>query len=209
MYTAQHALRISGKKLLISRQKGEGGKSLRKKKKKVLHRVINNGSRNNGGKQEEGKTRWQKNRDQRGEPNEIFACRNVSRVRSLSGDDEHVWRECNNNDTPTTWKITSLWVAYGLVRGMNRCGREAGTIESRGCNMFHGGINARGTLWIRVDRDREAPCPPPYPPPYWQSVKSTVLHTIPLPNPAPSNPPTPLPRLTASSPRHNRKRSKN
>lgn len=65
-------------------------------------------------------------------------------------------------------------------RGTNRCGREAGTIESRGCNTFHGGINARGTLWIRVDRDREAPYPP-YPPPYWQSVKSTVLHTIPHP----------------------------
>lgn len=65
-------------------------------------------------------------------------------------------------------------------RGTNRCGREAGTIESRGCNTFHGGINARGTLWIRVDRDRETPYPP-YPPPYWQSVKSTVLHTIPHP----------------------------
>lgn len=35
------------------------------------------------------------------------------------------------------------------------CGRGAGTIESRGCNTFHGGINARGTLWIHADRDRE------------------------------------------------------
>lgn len=35
------------------------------------------------------------------------------------------------------------------------CGRGAGTIESRGCNTFHGGINARGALWIHPGRDRE------------------------------------------------------
>lgn len=41
--------------------------------------------------------------------------------------------------------------------GVKHCGRGAGTIESRGCNTFHGGINARGAIWIHPGRDRETP----------------------------------------------------
>lgn len=63
---------------------------------------------------------------------------------------------------PPLGKLHHYESRTALVRGTNHhgCGREPGTIESRGCNTFHGGINARGALWIRVDRDREAPIPP-------------------------------------------------
>lgn len=102
-----------------------------------------------------------------------------SRVRA---DNEHVWT-VTTMIRPPLRKLHhyELHTTRSQQCSLKHCGRGAGTIESRGCNTFHGGINARGTLWIHADRDRETRFSL-YPPPYWQSVKSTVLHRTQLSN---------------------------
>lgn len=150
----------------LEAEKGGRKKSLQKEKKKFLppcnqQRYSGN---NNGGEQPRAK------RIKEERFNEIFACRNVSLV---GGDDEHVWGEgsgCNNNDTPATWKITSLWVAYGLVRGTAARTAAAAKLEQLnrgGAIRFTGELTPAahcGSALIEIERL-------PYPP----SIPSAIL----------------------------------
>lgn len=81
---------------------------------------------------------------------------------------------------PPLGKLHHYESRTALVRGTNhRCGREPGTIESRGCNTGELTPAAHcGSALIEIERLQYLP---PYPPPYWQSVKSTVLHTTTIP----------------------------
>lgn len=184
------------KKLLISRQKREGGKSLCKKKKRnSYHRVINNDiletttvESNQGPKESKrrGSTRYSR----------------VVTFRSLAGTMNTCRGEgsgCNNNDTPATWKITSLWVAYGLVRGTAARTAAAAKLEQLnrgGAIRFTGELTPAahcGSALIEIERL-------PYPP----SIPSAILAISevdcvtthhPPPFQACSNPSTPSYRL--------------